>query len=107
MSYEVYDAWKMRTGRLIINVGSYGAENMAAPYQYGTQKMALEHACRQLDKQNAACRVALLRLGYTATPRTKHHIVRKMPVEWVGDAVHWMITQPKSVFVRDFTAIPR
>lgn len=104
--YRVHDTWKMKKNRLILNVGSYGAENLSAPYEYGTQKAALEHACRQLDDTNG-CRVALLRLGYTATPRNKHHIVRKMPVEWVGDAVHWMLTQPKSVFVRDFTAIPR
>lgn len=62
--YEVFNNWNSKK-KMIINIGSNARDftNKDQPYKYGVQKLALNHASKQLGRL-AICKVVTMDYGY-------------------------------------------
>jgi NAD(P)-dependent dehydrogenase (short-subunit alcohol dehydrogenase family) len=101
--FEFGRLWADHPQRLIIAMSSLSADGIIPSQgRYAIHKKALDAACEQLQADpKVKCRLALLRFGYTDTPRVAQRQVRKLkPDDVVAHTLYAIDQAPGKYLLR-------
>ncbi|MGE0631901.1 MAG: hypothetical protein AB7O96_05810 [Pseudobdellovibrionaceae bacterium] len=97
MFFEIFEAWKTRPGKIILNISSRAPEYFELPsvqMKYGVYKAALDIASVQAEKQHGRkCQIVNLKLGKMDTPAIAHIHCEKLKPDFVANYVFEVLSR--------------